>query len=851
VLQPDRPDWRDVDGLSTAEAEQRLRAEGPNELPSGRRRSTAAIAIGVVREPMFLLLAAAATLYFLLGDTGDGLALLASLVVMVTITTFQERRTDRVLAALRDLSSPRALVVREGRQQRIAGREVVRGDALVLVEGDRVPADAAVLAQRNLQVDESLLTGESVPVAKTHWNRRDPLARPGGESQPWLYSGTLIVRGTAIAEVVATGARSEIGRIGAALRTVAPDPTPLQRQTRALARVLAVVGLSLCGVLVLGHGLARGDWMEALLAGIAFAMAALPEEIPVVLTVALALGAWRISRRRVLTRRLPAIEALGSATVLCVDKTGTLTQNRMSVHTLVAPGAHYRVPAEDTPGPLPEALHELLEFGILASAVDPFDPMERAMRALGRRYLAQTEHLHDDWELVHEYPLTSELRAVSHAWRRTRGAEYAIAAKGAPEAIASLCHLSAAEGAALSREVEALSAQGLRVLGVAAARFAGEAWPLVQHDFEFRLLGLIALRDPLRPSVPAAIAECRAAGIRVAMITGDYPGTAIAIAREAGIEVRGVLTGAELAQLGDSELRERLPTVDIFARIAPDQKLALVRAFASAGEVVAMTGDGVNDAPALEAAHIGIAMGGRGTDVAREAASLVLLDDDFASIVEAIRLGRRSTDNLRKAMAYIIAIHVPIAGIALLPVFFGWPLVFYPVHIAFLEFIIDPACGVAFEAEPEERGVMRRPPRAPDAPLFGGRRLALCVLQGGGVLLLSLAMFGGALARGYAPDAARALAFSSLVVANLALIFANRSWERTVLATLRRPNPFLWSIAGAALACLFIALEVPVLRELFRFAPLDAGSLAISSLVGVGSIAWFELFKLADHRTAD
>ncbi|MBK7814854.1 MAG: cation-translocating P-type ATPase [Rhodocyclaceae bacterium] len=850
AIRPEHPDWRDVRGLARIEVEARLREDGYNELPESRGRSTAAIAFGVVREPMFLLLVAAAAIYFLLGDLGEASILLCSVLVMMAITVHQERRTERVLEALRDLTSPRALVVREGAQQRIPGREVVRGDMLVLSEGDRVAADATILAQRNLQVDESLLTGESAPAGKTAWNGVDPPARPGGEGLAWVYSGTLVVQGTAIAEAIATGPHSEIGRIGKALAALGPEATPLQMQSRRLVGVLAAVGITLCLVLFVVYGLTRGDWIAAALAGITMAMSALPEEIPVVLTVFMALGAWRISRRRVLTRRLPTIETLGAATVLCVDKTGTLTQNRMAVHSLVTDGQVFRVPAEGDAAPLPEAFHELLEFGILASEVDPFDPMERAMRALGQRYLVDTEHLHADWALAHDYPLTRDMRAVSHAWRSTRGDEYVVAAKGAPEAIADLCHLDAARATAMARQVEELSSLGLRVLGVAAARFRGAAWPEIQHDFDFRLLGLLALADPLRPAVPAAIAECKAAGIRVVMITGDYPGTALAIAREAGLDDGEVMTGAELDQLTDAELRTRLATTNVFARVVPDQKLKLVTALKENGEIVAMTGDGVNDAPALKAAHIGVAMGGRGTDVAREAASLVLLDDDFASIVHAVHLGRRIYDNLRKALAYILAVHVPIAGMSLLPVLFGWPLIFFPVHIAFLEFIIDPACSIVFEAERAEPNAMRRPPRCPDEPLYTGWNVALSLLQGVGVLVLGMAVFGIALERGLAEGAARALTFTTLVVGNIALIFTNRSWERTVLATIAIPNHSLWWITGGAGLCLALVLGVPALRDLFRFAPVAFPDLLLAIGAGLAGIAWFEFFKLLHKSRA-
>jgi Ca2+-transporting ATPase len=851
AIRPDQPDWRDVQGLSQAEAEARLRADGYNELPGSRHRSTLAIALGVVREPMFLLLVVAAAIYFVLGDIGEASILLCSVLVMMAITIHQEQRTERVLEALRDLTSPRARVVRDGQQRRIPGREVVRGDMLVLSEGDRVPADAAVLAQRNLQLDESLLTGESVPVGKAAGNAADPPAPPGGEGQPWVYSGTLVVQGLAIAEAVATGPRSEIGRIGKALQTLAPEATPLQTQSRRLVRVLATVGITLCLLLFVVYGLTRGDWMAGALAGITMAMSALPEEIPVVLTVFMALGAWRISRRRVLTRRMPAIETLGAATVLCVDKTGTLTQNRMAVHSLVAGSQVFRISADVDAAPLPENFHELLEFGILASEIDPFDPMETAMRSVGQRYLSNTEHLHADWALMHDYPLTPDMRAVSHAWRSTHGDEYVVAAKGAPEAIADLCHLDAARAAELAGQVEQLSGQGLRVLGVAAARFKGPEWPTMQHDFDFRLLGLIALADPLRPAVPAAIAECRAAGIRVVMITGDYPGTALAIAREAGLDPGEVMTGAELALLSEAELRAHIADVNVFARVVPDQKLKLVSALKANGEIVAMTGDGVNDAPALKAAHIGVAMGGRGTDVAREASSLVLLDDDFASIVHAVHLGRRIYDNLRKALAYILAIHVPIAGMSLLPVFFGWPLIFFPVHVAFLEFIIDPACSIVFEAERAEPNAMRRPPRRPDEPLYTGWNVTLSLLQGVGVLALCIAVFGIALDRGLAEGAARALAFTTLVVGNIALIFANRSWQRTIFASLGSPNRFLWWISGGAMLCLGLVLGVPWLRELFRFAPVGGADLVLAVLAGLAGIAWFELFKLLHKPRAN
>jgi Ca2+-transporting ATPase len=727
-------------GLSAAQAAQRLVEDGPNALPGGHRRSLLSIAFETVREPMFLLLLAAATLYLVFGDLQEGLTLFGFVVVTVALTLYQEGKTERAIEALRDLTSPRALVIRDGQPQRIAGRDVVRGDLLKLSEGDRVPADALLVSADGVRADESLLTGEAVPVGK-RVAQSDELAAaakpadaarvaPGGDELPTVYAGTLIVQGHALARVTATGERSEIGRIGKALGTVESERSPLQKQTAGLVRNLALLALALSLALVLVHGLIQGDWLQALLAGIALAMAMLPEEYPVVLTVFPALGARRLSKEGVLTRRINAIETLGATTVLCSDKTGTLTGNRMTVTHLAAGG----VELEDrltldtlTEGPLPEAFHALVEVAILASVVDPFDPMEKAFHQLGQRFLADTEHLHQDWRLVQTYALSPALRAMSHVWAAAGDGAQTVAAKGAPEAVMDLCHLGDAQRAQVAKVVDKLAAEGLRVLAVARGSFTGADWPANEHDFDFEFIGLLGLADPVRPQVPAAVAECRAAGIRVVMITGDYPATARAIARQAGLtEHEGdVLSGDEIATLSDEALRERMATVSVCARIAPEQKLRIVQALKARGDIVAMTGDGVNDAPALRAAHVGVAMGGRGTDVARESASLVLVDDNFAAIVAAVRLGRRIFDNLRKAMSYILAVHVPIAGMAMLPVLFGWPALLYPMHIALLELIIDPACSIAFENEPAESDVMQRPPRDAAAPLFGGATLWL------------------------------------------------------------------------------------------------------------------------------
>ena len=836
-------------GLSEAEAQARLRAEGFNELPRPDRRTPFRILLDVIREPMLALLLGGGVVYLLLGDLREAVVLIAFAGMSVVITVVQEARTERVLEALRDLTSPRALVVRDGERRRIAGRDVVRGDVVVLAEGDRVPADARLVESRDLRTDESLLTGESVPVRKVaapDGAPRDP-QRPGGDDLPWVFSGSLVVSGTGLGEVTAVGARSEIGRIGQSLVAVEVEPPRLQAQTRRLVRMFAMVGATVSGLAVLLYGTLRGGWLDAILGGIALGMSMLPEEFPVVLTVFMAMGAWRISRVRVLTRRAAAIETLGSATVLCTDKTGTLTENRMTIAALWrgtgdASGVSHRASDAGLPAPF----HDLVEFGLLASATDPLDPMEKAFHEFAGRHLAGTGRLHGSaWTLVRAYGLSNDLLAMSHVWQAGAAgqAEYVIAAKGAPESIAALCHLGPGELAALTGAVERMAADGLRMLGVARASFAGGALPDSQRDFPFEFLGLVGLADPLRPSVPEAVKECRSAGIRVVMITGDYPATARAIARQAGLDAEHLLTGHELDSLTEAELARRVRTATVFARILPEQKLRIVTALKAGGDVVAMTGDGVNDAPSLKAAHIGIAMGARGTDVAREASAIVLLDDDFGSIVASVRLGRRIYDNLRKAMGFILAVHVPIAGLALLPLLFGLPILFGPMHIAFLEMVIDPVCSLVFEAETEERDLMRRPPRPPDAPLFSGALIGWSLLQGTLVFVLVAAIFVVAVQRGMPEAEVRALTFFAMVSAIVGLIFVNRSFSASLASALLRPNRSLAWVLLTVATMLGLTLLWPAASLLFRFGPLHADDLFLTAAAGALVLGVLELVK--------
>jgi P-type Ca2+ transporter type 2C len=822
-------------------------AEGFNELPRSNRRTPLRIAFGVVREPMLALLLGGGAVYLLLGDLQEALILLAFATLSVMITIVQEARTERVLEALRDLTSPRALVIRDGQRKRIAGREVVRGDLVVLGEGDRVPADVLMIQSADLQTDESLLTGESVPVRKIAAGHGDLPAerRPGGDDLPFAFSGSLVVRGSGIGEVLATGPLSQIGAIGQSLSAMETEAPRLQRQTKRLVGIFALVGGAVSVVAVVLYGVLRGGWLDAVLAGIALGMSMLPEEFPMVLTIFMAMGAWRISQARVLTRRAAAIETLGSATVLCTDKTGTLTENRMTVVELRTPDGKLLRLADGLSAEMPAAFCDLVELGMLASAEIPFDPMERAFHKLAQERLHSRENLHGaDRKLVRAYGLRPELLAMSNAWRsRADGNDCLIAAKGSPEAIAALCHLSADRFVSVKVSVDAMAAEGLRVLGVARASCVAHELPELQTGFDFEYMGLVGLADPLRSEVPEAVSDCRSAGIRVIMITGDYPATARAIARQAGLDFNEVVTGEKLKTLDDASLSARLKTATVFARIMPEQKLAIVRALKASGEIVAMTGDGVNDAPSLKAANIGVAMGGRGTDVAREASSIVLLDDDFGSIVKAIRLGRRIYDNLRKAMGFILAVHVPIAGLALLPLLFGLPILFGPIHIAFLEMVIDPVCSLVFEAETEEDDIMKRPPRDPEGPLFSRSLIAWSLVQGTLAFMLVAGIFLLGLRWGMPEDEIRALTFFSLVLSIVGLIFVNRTFSESLLIALFRPNRSLAVVVVSVVAALGGILLWPVAMGLFQFGPLHLDDLTVTLAAGVAVLICLEFLK--------
>ena len=828
-------------GLSSAEARERQTRFGLNEMEDRERHGVLHTLGQVASEPMFLLLLVAAAVYLAVGDLGEGLLLAAFALLSVGLVIVQERRSERALEALRALAAPQVRVLRDGRPQRIAARDLVPGDLMLVAEGERVAADAMLREAVGLAADESRGTGESEAGRHAALAPGGPPgpAEPGGDDAPWLHAGTLVVSGHGTAEVLAIGRSTAMGRIGASLATIEPPATPLEQQLRRLVRVFGLLALGLSATLATWVGVGRGDWLQGLQSGIALGMAMLPEEFPMALAVFMALGAWRLTRVQVLARRPAVIEALGAASVLCVDKTGTLTENRMRLRSLVPWGGKVLDLVARPPGPsLPEAAQELLEHAVLASRRGGADPMDRAVIELGDAALAGSARLHPDWQLSREYPLTSTLAAMSQAWGDANGAGVAVVAvKGAPEAVAELCHLSPECHAALMKGVHVLADQGLRVLAVARALSPRGSPPDSLHDHDFGLLGLLAFEDPLRAGVREAVAQAREAGIAVAMITGDHAATALAMAREAGLDTAaGALTGAELSRRDDQALREVVRRVRVFARVTPEQKLRIVEALRANGEVVAMTGDGVNDAPALKAAHVGIAMGVRGTDVAREAAGIVLLQEDLGCIVAGVRMGRRIFDNLRKVMVYISAIHVPIAGLAMLPVLFGLPVLMLPVHVVLTEMVIDPVCSLAFEGAPEERRVMQRPPRGAGEGLVGWPMLWRGLVQGGGLLAATLAAYVVLLAHGRGEEVARTVAIVALTAGNLMLVAANMSrgiaWRAVFGAAFRT----FWVVAGVATAVLAVGIAWPAARQLLRFgvpATTDVGLALLATTAAV------------------
>lgn len=816
-------------GLSEKEAKEGLLRIGPNLIPDTQARTILDIIKDTMHEPTFVLLLLAACLYLIFGDIGQGLFISAGAIVSLGLVIFQESRSERALLALRAFAEPYARVLREGTQRRIRAHELVPGDIVLVAAGERVPADGTLVSEQLITIDESLLTGESVPLVKSSSGNNGDRIRSDESAR--VFAGTLVVRGEAAIRITATGQKTQLGKIGASLTNLQSEPTPLQRTSARLVKRLGVLAIVFCLFVIIAYGVLRHDWVGGALAGITLSIALMPEEFPMVLAIFMAIGAWRLAQRHVLVRRGAAIETLGAVTSLCVDKTGTLTENRMSIAAVWTSGTFY---SEADRSSEPAAV---VAIAALASPVHPIDPMDIAAHQSSPN--AGHELGLIDRAPVRERSLDPSLLVVVNAWRR-QGDTF-LTAKGAPEAIFQICKIGAEDRTKLASILSQMADEGLRVLGVASHVLVGQIPDdLTEPTFEFE--GLIGFRDPVRPGIAEAISTAHGAGISVCMMTGDHPATARAIARSAGIPIEpGVVTGEQVAAMDSASLRDSLRTARVFARVMPEQKLAIVEALKQNEEIVAMTGDGVNDGPALKAANVGIAMGKRGTDVAREAADIVLLDDSFVSIIRGIELGRRIFVNLRKALIFITATHIPVAGLALLPLLLGAPPFFYPIHIILLELAIDPVCALVFEAEPPAPNSMQQPPRDRKLSLFGRREFLLSVVQGGVVLGGVLFIYLSMLDRAFPAEEARGTAFCALILSNLTLAFAESAEAGTKFFDERRI--VFWTVLGAVLLTLVAIFTLPRLSELFQMAQPSLAMLGGAALAAIILGGWFGIGK--------
>lgn len=824
-------------GLSSAEARELQEQYGKNELTPQKKESFLKKVFHIICEPMFLLLIVAAVIYFILGEPRDGAIMLIFVIGIISIDVIQEWKTDQTLNALKDLSAPHVTVIRDGKETVIPSVDLVPGDLMMIHEGVKIPADGIVVKCNDLCVDESSLTGEAEGVWKVTTENAE--ATNDYWRKDYCYAGTLVTQGTAGVLVDHIGSATEYGKIGANIAAAPNEDTPLQKQTGKLVKVcagIAVVLFVLVGIFtyfnITDHKL--GDRIiESILSGITLAMAMIPEEFPVILTVFLSMGAWRLAKKKSLVRKLPSVETLGAVSVLCVDKTGTITMNQMTVQNAWALNG-------DT--------HELIETMGLGCETDAYDPMEKAMLSYCDSHGISKEHLFGG-ELITEYPFTNELKIMGHVWRRNE--EIVIAAKGSPERILTICEMTDQEREVTEHKITEMSKEGLRVIAIAGMKpKSAVEVPNQITDCSLTLLGLIGLADPPRDSVKNDIATCGKAGIRVVMITGDNGLTASSIAKKIGMPNSDhIITGDMLNHMSDEELREKVKDVSIFSRVIPEHKMRIVKAFKENGEIVAMTGDGVNDAPALKYADIGIAMGKRGSEVSREAADLILMDDNFTTIVETVKDGRRIYDNIRKAVGYVFTIHIPIAFASLLAPILGitpTALFLLTLHVVLLELIIDPTCSIVLERQPAESDIMNRMPRAAKVKLLSSGIFIKSIIQG---IVIFAASFGTYLMvlDGNPDNAplARAMGLGIIMLSNLFLVQVNCSDHDFVFQSIARlaKDRVMWAVNIFTIVGLLLILYTP-LNHFLKFEPLSAGQLLITIGIAAAAVLWYELVKV-------
>lgn len=817
----------DIKGLTTEEVLESRQKNGRNEVDYKKESGFLKAVKSLIGEPMVVLLLVAAFLYLISGDTGDAIFLASAIVLVATISLYQDSRSRNALEKLKTYTEPDCTVIRNGHPEKIKSTELVIGDALVVEEGTSIAADATLIQSNDFSVNESILTGESLPVAKDMESNN-------------LYQGTTVVSGLAIATVTAIGNQTRLGQIGKSLENIKEEKTPLERQISNFVKKMVILGAIVFLIVWLLNYIPSGNFLDSLLKALTLAMSILPEEIPVAFTTFMALGAWRLMRLGILVKQMKTVETLGSATVICTDKTGTLTENKMSLAKIYSFDTDT---ISDYPGNNQNDVNAVIRMAMWSSEPIPFDPMEIAIHEAYRQTHSADER--PEYQMVHEYPLGGKPPMMTHVFANANGNRI-IAAKGAPEAFLNCISFSDSQKEKINIAIKRLASDGYRILGVAEACFDGDVYPEQQQDFPFLFKGIVAFYDPPKKNIAQVLQQFYKAGISVKIVTGDNAETTTAIARQ--IQFSGSdksLNGDALLAMNDQELQQRVRDTHVFTRMYPEAKLKIINALKAQNEIVAMTGDGVNDGPALKAAHIGIAMGKKGTEIAKQAASLILLEDDLSKMVTAIAMGRRIYTNLKKAIQYIISIHIPIILTVFLPLALGWiyPNIFSPVHVIFLELIMGPTCSIIYENEPMEANSMNEKPRPFTATFFNWKELVTSIIQGLAITVGTIGMYQYAIHNGYNENSTRTMVFTTLIVANIFLTLVNRSFFYSVLKTLRYSNNMITLIITLTIALLGLLLFVPPLTSFFEFETLSGKSLGISISIGFVSVIWYELVK--------
>lgn len=816
-------------GLTNEEVHSSRAKYGRNTLENRSHRKSGEIIRDIIFEPMFLLLTVVSIIYFLTGNHMEGYVMIGAILLVSGISLFQEARSENALKSLKRLSEPRAKVIRAGKLTEILTENIVIGDFIVVEEGNVVPADATIIQSNDFSLNESILTGESYSVTK---DKQDGNNR--------IYYGTLVLSGSAVARVNAIGPDTEMGKIGKSLENVRSVKTPLQIQIGSFVRKMAVIGTILFFLVWMINYLESKNIMHGLLHGLTLAMSILPEEIPVAFVTFMALGTRRLMKNGILAKQLHTVESLGSATVICIDKTGTITDNNMKMSYV------YNVKNDrifDIKNDTDEISRDVISFAMWASEPNPFDPMEKAIHEAYDKITEKDKR--PQYKMIHEYPISGSPPLMTHIFEN-HNKERIIAAKGAWEGLILHAGLSVEEIEHISRHAHDLASEGYRILGVATAKFDGYGFPKRQEDFNWEFLGLIALEDPPKKNIKEVFKKFYQAGIKVKIITGDYPETTLSIARKTGfIGNDRFLCGEEIMNMDRIELQRQVRDVNIFARMFPEAKLKIIETLKANGEVVSMTGDGVNDAPALKASHIGVAMGKRGTETAKRSASLILLEDDLDHMVHAISQGRRIYANLKKAIRYIISIHIPIMLTVALPLLFGWKYsnIFSPLHIIFFELIMGPTCSIIFENEPLEQRLMTQKPRKMSDSFFSFHELSLSILQGLVITAGVLVIYYFFMTTGYPESMVRTLVFTTIIMSNIFLTLENRSFYHSIIKTLQYPNQLIPFIIILTLLLYTCFIFTPGLRYIFKIDPINLPLFLISTGIALISVIWLEFYK--------